>query len=210
MSQAEKDGPQLSIESFIEAAEVFPGLVMQPHAELDLNSLDRVPFENPAPVLAGGGNRMSAPVAAADSEPDDHLNTAGEDIKAELTPLKARPPNYPWQARRKGIEGFVKLEFSVDEEGRVKDVEILDAMPEGVFEKAASRAISRWTFEEAEQSGARYRQVFDFELQDIERGPPRSRPCVLTGTRTCGIVSPGVFVVWVNETTRHTEGTGVK
>ncbi len=210
MSRAETDGPRLSIESFIEAAEVFPGLVMQPHTELDLNSLGRAPLENAALELAGGNASQPAPVPVADAKPGEILNPADDDVTAGLTPLKARPPNYPWQARRKGIEGFVKLEFSVDEEGRVKDVEILDAMPQGVFEKAASRAISKWTFEEADQSAGRYRQVFDFELKDIERGPPRSRPCVLTGTRTCGIVSPGVFVVWVNETTRHTENTGVE
>ncbi len=126
--------------------------------------------------------------------------------KAGITPLKSRAPNYPWRARREGIEGFVELEFSVDADGRVADIEVLEAVPAGVFEEAASKAISRWAFSAASaDTGSRYRQVFDFELQEVVKASPRHRPCISTGSRTCGVLSPGVFVVWVNGTTRSDE-----
>jgi protein TonB len=158
---------------------------------------------NPPAVLVGLANDAQIAVAGSSAElPENQTET-------EATPLKARPPNYPWRARKLGLEGFVVLEFSVDSAGQATDVAVLDAMPAGVFEKAASKALSKWKFAAADDSGSRYRQVFDFELKDIERGPPRSRTCALTGTRTCGIISPGVFVVLVNETTRSPKVTRV-
>ncbi len=127
-----------------------------------------------------------------------------------VIPLKGRPPIYPWRARKQGVEGFVELEFSINAAGKVTDVTVVDALPEGMFEKAASNALSKWTFTKDENTGSRFRQVFDFELQDVEKGPPRSRNCAVTGSRTCGIISQNIFVVWVNETTRKTKGTGLK
>lgn len=128
---------------------------------------------------------------------------------AELTAIKSRMPNYPWRARRQGIEGFVELEFSVDEQGRVTDVEVLDAMPQGVFEKAASKALAKWTFENPEDGDSRFRQIFDFELQSVAKTPPSQRPCIQTGSRTCGQIGPGVFVVWVNSSGRNSGGIGL-
>lgn len=129
--------------------------------------------------------------------------------RVTVKPLKSRVPNYPWRARKEGIEGFVELEFSVDADGRVADVEVLDAMPAGVFEEAASKAISRWTFAASEVAGSRYRQVFDFELQEEAKMSPRHRSCFSTGSRTCSQLSTGVFVVWVNDTTKDAEHIGI-
>jgi bla regulator protein BlaR1 len=145
---------------------------------------------------------LAGPTGAGTREPVRSRHYAINATNVEIKPLKSRAPNYPWRARRNGIEGFVELEFSVDDEGRVSDVEILDAAPAGVFEEAASKAISRWTFAASGDSGSRYRQVFDFELQEVVKAPPRRRACATTGSRTCGQLSSGVYVVWVNETTR--------
>jgi len=127
--------------------------------------------------------------------------------EAEIKPLKSRPPTYPWRARRQKLEGFVELEFSLDAMGQVTDVEILDAVPEGVFEEAASKALLKWRFARSDDPDSRFRQVFDFELQEAEKVPPGRRSCVLTGSRTCGKVSPPVFVVWVNSTTNRSQET---
>lgn len=200
-----RDNPELKIETFMEKEKIFAGMAVNRQAAVDI-ALQYDARHTSSPPL-DSANMVESTLQTALSERNPPA--VDEAVKADLVAVNARPPNYPWRARRKGIEGFVKLEFSLDDDGKVTDVEVLDAMPEGVFEKAASRAISRWTFEAMEEPGMRYRQVFDFELQDLEKGPPRSRPCALTGSRTCGIVSPGVFVIWVNEATRHSKGTGV-
>jgi len=159
-------------------------------------------------------NQVLPPLDAS-PVPDQAALTGGNDkpkkvlAAAELTAIKSRMPNYPWRARRQGIEGFVELEFSVDDQGKVTDVEVLDAMPQGVFEQAASKALAKWTFENPGAVDSRFRQIFDFELQSVAKAPPSQRTCIQTGSRTCGQIGPGVFVVWVNSSSSRPSGTGL-
>lgn len=82
-----------------------------------------------------------------------------------LAPLRSVPPSYPRRAQRRNIEGWVKLEFTVDAEGRVSDVVVLDAEPEGFFERDAKRAISRWLFKVPKgHQTSRLTQTMEFKL----------------------------------------------
>ncbi len=60
---------------------------------------------------------------------------------------------YPTQAYKKGIEGWVWLEFDVDESGAVKDVDIIDAYPDKTFNRAIYNAVRRWRYEPYKISG---------------------------------------------------------
>ena len=55
-------------------------------------------------------------------------------------------PDYPSRARREAIEGWVKIEFLVDERGRVEHVRIIGAKPAGVFEQCVQEGASEWRF----------------------------------------------------------------
>lgn len=55
-------------------------------------------------------------------------------------------PAYPEVARAQGIEGYVELEYDVSVDGRVEDVQVVAAEPEGVFEDAAVEAIRKWRY----------------------------------------------------------------
>ena len=68
-------------------------------------------------------------------------------IARELTPLVRVPPEYPLNARKKEIEGFVLLRFTVTESGAVVDPEVLRADPPGVFDRAALRAVVRFKYQ---------------------------------------------------------------
>jgi protein TonB len=57
------------------------------------------------------------------------------------------PPNYPLNAMKKGLEGYVLLRFTVTETGAVSDPEVLRAEPPIVFDRAAKRAILRWKYQ---------------------------------------------------------------
>ena len=46
-----------------------------------------------------------------------------------------------------GIEGSVTLRFSVDADGRVQDVEVVEAKPKRQFERAAIQAINKWRYQ---------------------------------------------------------------
>lgn len=72
-------------------------------------------------------------------------------------PARARrtvQPVYPMSAQRNGIEGYVLLRLSIDANGRVKDVLVVDSEPIGVFERSAREAARRFEFEPARIDGA--------------------------------------------------------
>ena len=66
------------------------------------------------------------------------------------------------------IEGWVKLEFTVLEDGSVGDVKVLEAEPGRIFNSAATRAILRWRFKPKVVDGKpvqrRATQTIDFKL----------------------------------------------
>jgi TonB family protein len=67
-------------------------------------------------------------------------------------------PVYPEQARKRGVEGWVELAFTVMPNGTVEDVEVRNASPANVFDDAAVRAIRGWRFEPVERNGERVAQ----------------------------------------------------
>jgi protein TonB len=64
----------------------------------------------------------------------------------EFSRVSTTQPEYPEDARRAGTEGWVRLEFTVNERGQVRDIVVVGAEPRGVFEDAAQGALSRWRF----------------------------------------------------------------
>jgi protein TonB len=65
---------------------------------------------------------------------------------AELKPTKRVEPVYPAEAARAGTTGFVEVEFTVDAEGKVASVSVLNAKPARTFETAAVKAVKQWQF----------------------------------------------------------------
>lgn len=64
----------------------------------------------------------------------------------DIIPLFTIPPNYPRMAKRRNIQGYVILNFTIDKKGNVKNIIIKEAKPKGYFEKAAKQAMLRWKF----------------------------------------------------------------
>ncbi|NJD31247.1 MAG: TonB family protein [Gammaproteobacteria bacterium] len=58
----------------------------------------------------------------------------------------ATDPVYPPAALVNRIEGWVELMFTITETGAVRDIEVVDAQPRGVFESAATQALGNWRF----------------------------------------------------------------
>ncbi len=81
---------------------------------------------------------------------------------APLTDLKLvsfRAPNYPNRAKRSGIEGWVQLEFVVNETGATEDIQVVAAEPLDIFDSAVVAAVSDYRFEPYQQDGRRYRRA---------------------------------------------------
>lgn len=62
------------------------------------------------------------------------------------TPVKRESPAYPKGAQKRGIEGWVLLEYTVDENGNVASPRIVDSSPPGVFDSAALEALMEWKY----------------------------------------------------------------
>ncbi|MBS0379538.1 MAG: TonB family protein [Proteobacteria bacterium] len=67
-------------------------------------------------------------------------------LTASLKRLRAPPPDYPDQALQKGVAGSVTLAFIVDGNGETRDVHVVEAMPPGVFDRAAVAAVKHWRY----------------------------------------------------------------
>jgi len=83
------------------------------------------------------------------------LRAAGpaEMPEASLTRLKPIELDYPGEALRKNLEGWVEVSYVVTAEGRVTAVKVLNSSPAGVFDAAATRALSRVRYKPVMQGG---------------------------------------------------------
>jgi TonB family protein len=64
----------------------------------------------------------------------------------DLALVKSVKPKYPPKAEAGKVEGWVELDFTVAESGNVKDIAIHAASVSGVFNDAATSALSQWRF----------------------------------------------------------------
>lgn len=71
----------------------------------------------------------------------------------DLLPLQRIPPQYPRDAARGGITGWVQLEVLVNADGSVRSAKVVDAKPRGVFEASAVQAVMRWKFKPKIENG---------------------------------------------------------
>jgi TonB family protein len=73
---------------------------------------------------------------------------AGSRIPAGYTPRRIRyvAPEYPQGALDAHESGSVTVEFTVDLDGRPRDVHIVKSQPRGVFDYSAISAVSKWRF----------------------------------------------------------------
>lgn len=110
-------------------------------------------WNNSTSLIAGGVFALSILSAAPAA--------AFEDPKV----VKAVAPEYPRAAERRQIEGFVTLKLSVDERGKVALVEVVEAEPAGVFDKAATEAVEKWKFESGKPADGLMKRVA-FKLVD--------------------------------------------
>lgn len=83
--------------------------------------------------------------------------------------VKAVAPRYPESARRKGLVGYVLLEYVVDERGRAQDVVVLEAVPSNTFERSSVRALKSSKFEPTTIDGelvtvAGQRKIYVFDI----------------------------------------------
>ncbi|WP_320042177.1 energy transducer TonB [uncultured Desulfobacter sp.] len=76
------------------------------------------------------------------------------ELDMPLQALVRLPASYPLRARKLGIEGWVKVQFIVTREGRVRDIKVVEAEPKGVFESSVIRSVSQYRFKPGTVDGS--------------------------------------------------------
>ena len=56
-------------------------------------------------------------------------------------------PRYPRIAATEGIEGYVTLTFDITAIGTTENINIVDAKPRNVFNRAAKKALAKWKYQ---------------------------------------------------------------
>jgi protein TonB len=87
-------------------------------------------------------------------------------------PIVRIQPKYPISAAKDGIQGWVKLLFSISTSGNVENIQIADAKPKRIFNSAAKKALSKWKYKPNIVDGQAQRQeglsvMLEFTLDSL-------------------------------------------
>lgn len=115
--------------------------------------------------------------------------------------VRGKPPAFPRKARRLPSGGWVVARFTVDREGRVEELDIVESRPSGVFEKAVTKAVSKWRFRPYELDGEAVArtvtQAFRFELGPTQVADASEGNCqVVTGSRLCRPAGQSIKIIY--------------
>ena len=131
------------------------------------NTQDQTPVPVTAPALSL--SPLSPDLSVGDLVSSSGLLDGVSVADAEVAPLVRPPAVYPARAKMRNIEGSVTARLTIRPDGTVSDVEIIQAEPEGVFEREAMRAMYRYRFSPKMVNGEAVTQTatqtLEFSLQ---------------------------------------------
>jgi protein TonB len=136
--------------------------------------------ERTEPPLTPGTTRIGIGRGHVDATPTwvrpiidvgEHDQGPSAGIDRDIIPLVRVNPDYPPQALTRGLEGWVKVQFTVTAAGTVRDAFVVAADPRSIFDDAALRAIARWRYNPRVLNGVPAERVgmqtvIRFQLED--------------------------------------------
>jgi len=128
------------------------------------------PPSAPAPVP----QMASAPApAAAITSSVDLTYYSARDVDVHPRALREIVPDYPADADRKRQSGKVRLQLKLEADGRVTDIDVVDASPPDVFDASAVKAFRDARFAPAQKNGRPVRALVLIEVVYDWEGRPR-------------------------------------
>ena len=95
-------------------------------------------------------------------------------------------PTYPADARRRHVEGYADVEFTVNAQGTVEGAHVTAAQPKGTFDAAAVAAVSRWRFPaEQGRTPQMLTKRVDFKLDARDAAKPATGTAALGPRNEC-------------------------
>lgn len=87
---------------------------------------------------------------------------AGLPAHAQVTPVTREPVEFPREAVKAGVDkGEVKVKVIIDATGNVTDVQIVEARPPRVFDRAVRTSMAKWKFN-AGDANRTYETIIEF------------------------------------------------
>lgn len=133
--------------------------------------VDTTPRETPPPEFETP--EFNAPDGLeGPSIPDGPAGPSGRaDGPAEI--ITQVRPEWPRRALTEGIEGWVRVSFTIRSDGTVTNARVVESHPGQLFDQAAVRAVERWRFRPRVVDGRpverQATQVLDFDLDNTTR-----------------------------------------
>ena len=139
-----------------------PDVPQMAPATPDMPPIKSLATPNSPVQMTASPSPARSPMAAAEPAPvrEGKGQGAAQQDGYEIGQVDVRPealgqslPAYPRKARRMGIEGWVKVRFLVNTEGRVQRLKIVEESPSGVFHKTVMTTVPDWRFMPAKKGG---------------------------------------------------------
>ncbi len=90
--------------------------------------------------------KLDVPMSGGEGMFIGNFATVDKTAEGDIIPIVVIRPMYPRDAAMQGIEGWVKVEFTITTIGTVKSPRVIDAKPKRIFNREAIRAILKWKF----------------------------------------------------------------
>lgn len=128
------------------------------------------PPQAPEPMDLSQADTQMEPISQMTTVSALGLNTALEGIaisapnlkgtmgNQQALPLYRVDPRYPSKALKRRVEGYVIMRFTIDATGRPKDIEVIEAEPQRMFEREAIRALKKWKYQPKVEDGVSIEQ----------------------------------------------------
>jgi protein TonB len=140
----------------------------------------RLAFESRlAPPAEGPGVRVpgvSVPATALKGPYVGAWSAGDPAAEGDVIPIVRVEPRWPREALLEGTEGWVRVEFTILEDGSVTDAVVLDSEPGRLFDREAVRAVLKWRFKprviDGKAVARRATQRIDFVLDAPRAAQP--------------------------------------
>ncbi len=142
-----------------------------PKPKVDKRKITDSPVPPARRNYGGESIRVTPAVPTSTAVPSIELGIESAFVDGPLVSLMRSAPIYPVDAARRGLEGYVIVEFDVLETGYVANVRVIESSHR-VFEKSAVRAASKFRFKPLVIDGVPLptiglRNRFRFEMDDM-------------------------------------------
>ena len=161
------DGPIGTIVDFVRVEEDTDEETKRPPPERPPEPPEPPPH-HPKPEFDGESNAIGIEFGHEVPGPITVIGPTGYSDGDPIPVVKVAPV-YPSQAKRRGIEGYVLLEFVVTKSGAVRDPRVIESSPQGIFDRASIAAALKSKYKPKVVNGlpidlSGVRNLFTYEL----------------------------------------------